>query len=83
MFRQVNDLVGECLETPLPFVLHDAGGRRLEVEHYNSSLAELSLVPSALLTFAWHPEVAEDVASQLGPNPKYLSQQVAGLKDQQ
>ncbi len=30
-YRKVADLVTECLETPLPFVLHDAGGRRLEV----------------------------------------------------
>ncbi len=41
-FRQLSDLVTECLETPLPFVLHDAGGRRLEVKKtWEKNLASL------------------------------------------
>ncbi len=37
-FRQLSDLVTECLETPLPFVLHDAGGRRLEVKKHRKTI---------------------------------------------
>ncbi len=51
------------------------------MEHYESSLSELSLAPSALLTFAWHPEVAAEVAQQLGPNPVFLRPDVAALAE--
>ncbi len=47
--------------------------------NYDETLSELSLAPSALLTFAWHPEVANEVASQLGPNPAYLKEEIVGL----
>ncbi len=49
------------------------------MEQYEETLSELSLAPSALLTFAWHPEVAAEVAQQLGPNPAYLRADVAAL----
>ena len=31
---------------------------------YEVPLVDLGLVPSAVMTFAWHPEVAEEVAQQ-------------------
>ena len=51
----------------------------MQMANYDETLSELSLAPSALLTFAWHPEVANEVASQLGPNPAYLKEEIVGL----
>ena len=31
---------------------------------YDVPLVDLGLVPSAVMTFAWHPEVAEEVSQQ-------------------
>ena len=56
----------EALEYPLPFVLFDATQGQLEgdgTEH--KTLLDLSLIPSAVLTFNWHPDVAEEVELQL------------------
>ena len=33
---------------------------------YDVPLVDLGLVPSAVMTFAWHPEVAEEVSQQGG-----------------
>lgn len=79
-YRRVHDFVSECLEFSLPFVLYEtAGGHRLEVADYEKSLLDLSLVPSAQLTFAWHPEVADEISQQLGPKPHYLKDEVRSL----
>ena len=32
---------------------------------YDVPLVDLGLVPSAVMTFAWHPEVAEEVSQQV------------------
>eukprot|EP00095_Tigriopus_kingsejongensis_P004109 maker-scaffold122_size333723-snap-gene-0.19 protein:Tk04109 transcript:maker-scaffold122_size333723-snap-gene-0.19-mRNA-1 annotation:"ubx domain-containing protein 6-like" len=81
-YRVVHDFVAECLETPLPFVLYEVGGgHRLEPSDYDSNLLDLDLVPSSKLTFAWHPDVADEVKAQLGPNPDYLKAEVRLLSD--
>ncbi len=76
-YHAVHDMVAECLETPLPFVLYD--GHRLEVSDYERPLVELRWAPSVLLNFAWHPEVANEVSAQIGPNPRYLKEEVSAL----
>lgn len=80
-FRMVEEFVTECLEHPLPFVLLDtASGQKLDEEPVKeSNLIDLGLVPTSLLSFAWHPEVAEEVKQQLGPNSAYLKDDVAAL----
>ena len=77
--RQVDEFINECLEHPLPFVLHDgaAGGQILEDKE--TPMIELGLVPTALLNFAWHPEVADEVRQQLGPQASYLQDSVLAL----
>ena len=77
-YRAVHDYVCECLATPLPFVLYETS-HRLEPCDYDKFLVDLHLVPSAILTFAWHPEVAEEVTQQLGPKPTYLKEEVFAL----
>ena len=39
--------------------------QRLEMGDYDVPLVDLGLVPSAVMTFAWHPEVAEEVSQQV------------------
>ena len=76
----MHDFVTEVLEMPLPFVLYETSkGVRLEVADYEKNLLDLDLVPTAILTFAWHPEVAEEVKSQLGSQPIYLRDEVMAL----
>ena len=54
------------MEYPLPFVLFDAGKGLIDNEQsYQKTLLDLGLIPSAILTFNWHPDVAEEVESQL------------------
>ena len=79
-YRCVHDLITESLEFPLPFLLYEAaGGKRLEIEDYETTLSELDLAPSALLTFGWHPEVAAEVKMQVGQNPVYLKADLMSL----
>ena len=78
-FQMVEEFVSDCLEHPLPFILYDsASGQRME-DSKESSLIDLGLVPTSILSFAWHPEVAEEVKSQLGPNAVYLRDDVTAL----
>ena len=63
-YRAVHDYVAEHLEIPAPFVLYESG-TRLEVTDYDSALLDLHLAPSTLLIFAWHPEIADEIASQM------------------
>eukprot|EP00093_Oithona_nana_P003608 03608.XXX_171711_163215_1 [CDS] Oithona nana genome sequencing. len=79
-FQSVEDFVSECLEHPLPFILHDAAsGQAMDQECKENSLMELALVPTSILSFAWHPEVAEEVKSQLGSNAVYLRDDITAL----
>jgi len=80
-FRQVEEFVTENLEHALPFVLVDsASGQRLDDDSTkDSALIDLGLIPACILTFAWHPEVVEEVKQQLGPNAVYLKDDIATL----
>lgn len=80
-FKMVEEFVADNLEHPLPFVLHDAAnsGQVLENENFESSLTDLGLIPTSILNFAWHPEVAEEVKQQLGPNAAYLKDSIMAL----
>ena len=61
--------------------MHDAAnsGQVLENESLESSLTDLGLIPTSILSFAWHPDVAEEVKQQLGPNAAYLKDSVMAL----
>ena len=76
-FRNVEEFVSDSLEHPLPFVLHD--NVLGEVCDKEASLIDLGLVPSSILSFAWHPEVAGEVKQQLGPNAAYLKDSILAL----
>lgn len=82
-FKLVYDFVGDNLEHPLPFLLCDTcpgGQQRLEAEAArDASLMDLGLVPTAVLNFAWHPDMAQEIKSQLGPNAKFLKDEIAAL----
>jgi len=80
-FKMVEEFVADNLEHPLPFLLHDAAksGQVLENESLESSLSDLGLIPSSILSFAWHPDVAEEVKQQLGPNAAYLKDSIMAL----
>ena len=85
-YRCIHDFVAEALETPLPFVLYEAGASgstRLETRDYDTRLVEMSLVPSALLTFAWHPEVAAEVQQQMQPGQPFLKAEYMALASEQ
>lgn len=65
-FCTIVEFVTEALEYPLPFVLFDAGKGLIDNEQSNQkTLLDLGLIPSAILTFNWHPDVAEGVESSL------------------
>ena len=79
-FKMVEEFVTDCLHHPLPFVLHDSGHGQLDDEATKeTSLFDLGLVPSSVLSFAWHPDVAAEVKSQLGPDAVYLQDNIAAL----
>lgn len=80
-FKMVEEFVSDSLEHPLPFVLHDAAnsGQVVEGENFDTSLTELGLIPTSILNFAWHPEVADEVKQQLGPNASYLKDSILAL----
>ena len=60
------EFVIEALEYPLPFVLFDAAKGQIDCdESAQKTLLDLGLIPSAILIFNWHPDVAEEVESQL------------------
>ena len=70
----MTDFVNDNLEYPLPFVLHDANQGGI-VDSDDKFLIDIGLIPSAILTFAWHPNVAKEVELQLrqsGESPAYL-----------
>ena len=79
-YSNLLEFVQDCLEFPLPFVLHGAQGPLLDME--DKLLVDISLVPSAILTFAWHPDVAAEVEQQLknidldGEKPLYIKHDV-------
>ena len=54
-------------------------GQALGSENFDSSLTDLGLIPTTILSFAWHPEVADEVKQQLGPNAAYLKDSIMAL----
>jgi hypothetical protein len=76
----VFNFVTENLLHQLPFVLYDAGSAsRLGDSDAESSLLDLGLVPSTLLNFSWHPDMAEEIQSGLGNIDTYLREDIAAL----
>jgi len=77
-YSAVTEFVSDALECPLPFVLHEAAaaGGPLEADlNDDKLLIDMKLVPSAILTFAWHPDVSKEVEVELrqtGEGPVYL-----------
>lgn len=72
--------MADCLEHPLPFVLHGIHQQHMmDNEAKEASLIDLALVPSSILSFAWHPDVIEEVKHQLGPNAPYLTDSILSL----
>ena len=60
------EFVTDALEYPLPFVLFVAGKGQIDSESSEQiTLLDMGLIPSAILTFKWHPDVAEEVEAQL------------------
>ena len=79
-FQEVIDFVTDNLLHQLPFVLYDAGsGGRLGDQEAESSLIDLGLVPSTLLTFSWHPDMIEEIQSGLGTSDSYLREDISAL----
>jgi UBX domain-containing protein 6 len=65
-FSAVLEFVTDSLECPLPFVLFDAGRGLIDSDKSEyTTLLDLGLIPSAILTFNWRPDVAGGVGSQL------------------
>jgi len=62
----VSEFVSEHLETPLPHVLADSvTGQKFRLGE-EGTLADLGLVPAALLNFSWDPEIEADLAAAGG-----------------
>jgi len=62
----VSEFVSEHLETPLPHVLADSvTGQKFGLGE-EGTLADLGLVPAALLNFSWDPEIEGDLAASGG-----------------
>lgn len=81
-YQEVVDFVTENLLHQLPFVLYDAGsGSRLGEPECESSLIDLGLVPSTLLTFSWHPDMVDEIQSQLGNCDSFLREDIAALAE--
>ncbi len=99
-FHSVTEFVSECLEHPLPFVLHDGASGKLFLKKVvkskseliwcsgqklndeatgESTLCDLGLVPTSILNFGWHPDVADEIRTQLGNNAVYLKDEIANL----
>ena len=65
-YSAVVEFVTEALEYPLPFVLFEAGKGQIDTTKSEEiSLLDTGLIPSAILTFNWHPDVAQEVETQL------------------
>jgi hypothetical protein len=48
-------------------VLYDAvTGSRLGEPEADTTLFDLGLIPSTLLTFAWHPDMADEIQTRWG-----------------
>ncbi|XP_060536532.1 UBX domain-containing protein 6 isoform X4 [Cylas formicarius] len=77
-YGDVIDFVKENLEHEgLPFLLASPTGLKLEEKDYDSSLAELRLVPATILIFEWDPSVSEEVKAS--GNITYLKPEVMML----
>jgi UBX domain-containing protein 6 len=62
----VSEFVSEHLETPLPHVLADSVTAQKFRLGEEGTLADLGLVPAALLNFSWDPEIEADLAAAGG-----------------
>ncbi|CAG9792343.1 unnamed protein product [Diatraea saccharalis] len=62
-YLEIHEFVRENLEhSDLPFVLNTPTGHKLILdEDADKTLIGLKLVPATVLTFAWHPSVAEEI----------------------
>lgn len=79
-FQEVLDFVTEHLCHQLPYVLYAPGtGSRLGEPEAEASLLDLGLVPSTLLTFSWHPDMADEIQQSLGPEAAFLKEETAAL----
>ncbi|CAK1589729.1 unnamed protein product [Parnassius mnemosyne] len=79
-YNEIHEFVQENLEhSGLPFVLNTPTGHKLiPEEDGNKTLIDLRLVPATVLTFAWHPSVAEEINNS--PNKDvYLKPEVMVL----
>lgn len=82
-YSAVVEFVTEALEYPLPFVLFEAGKGQIDTTKSEEiSLLDMGLIPSAILTFNWHPDVAQEVETQLremstnNEKPAYLKHEL-------
>lgn len=79
-FQDILDFVSDNLCLPLPFVLYAAGtGSRFGDGEAESTLMDLALVPSTLLTFSWHPDMVDEIQRSMGLNDTYLREDIAAL----
>ncbi|CAH2058220.1 unnamed protein product, partial [Iphiclides podalirius] len=79
-YSEIHEFVQENLEhSGLPFILNTPTGHKLvHEEDGNKTLIDLRLVPATVLTFAWHPSVAEEINNS--PNKDvYLKPEVMVL----
>ncbi|XP_068624208.1 UBX domain-containing protein 6 [Battus philenor] len=62
-YNEIHEFVQDNLEhSGLPFILNTPTGHKLILEEDgNKTLIDLRLVPATVLTFAWHPSVAEEI----------------------
>ncbi|KAG6460569.1 hypothetical protein O3G_MSEX012062 [Manduca sexta] len=79
-YNEIHEFVQSNLEhSGLPFLLNSPTGHKLHIEEEaNKTLIDLRLVPATVLTFAWHPSVAEEINNS--PNKDvYLKPEVMVL----
>ncbi|CAG4968625.1 unnamed protein product [Parnassius apollo] len=79
-YNEIHEFVQENLEhSGLPFILNTPTGHKLiPEEDGNKTLIDLRLVPATVLTFAWHPSIAEEINNS--PNKDvYLKPEVMVL----
>lgn len=77
-FAEIVDFVREHLEHEgLPFVLVTPTGQKFDEKDFEATLADLRLVPAAILIFEWDPVFEEEIKAS-GCN-SYLKPEVMML----
>ena len=80
-FSEILDFVQDNLEhAGLPFILLAPTGHKFEESDSESSLAQLKLVPAAILNFQWDSSIADEFARS--GNTSYLKPEVMLLIQQ-